>query len=221
MRNRRGFLYTLAGTLCVASVVRASKAATATPVSQAPPDTPKANVIPGKPPVLDFGDGVRVPCDKSAFLTLWEGKTYWLTFGAGRSHYATQAQGQSVNYAKAAMKLLLMTLAFAPDRLDHIDGTGWRLSSGDIKDFVKGDVDLPGNPFWPNNDAFMGFGGSDAPGIGSLDFGALSASGVMGGTDILTGSWLYVDAFSAYVVFKKDISLDYVRTHAQVLPAGG
>jgi len=61
------------------------------------------------------GDGVRVPCDKSAFPTLWEGPKYWLTFGAGRALYAEQAQGQAVKYAKAAMKLLMMTLAFAPE----------------------------------------------------------------------------------------------------------
>lgn len=220
MSNRRTVVFSLVGALAAESVMRASRAATATSVSQASPDTPKADVIPGKPPVLDFGDGVLVPCNKEAFLTLWEGKTYWLTFGAGRAHYSEQAQGQSVKYAKAAMKLLLMTLAFAPDRLDHVDGSGWRLKTRDIKDFVKGDVELPGNPFWPNNDAFMGFGSSDAPAIGSLGFGTSSASGAAGGTDILTGSSIYVDAFAAYVVFKKDASLNYVRTHAQVLPAG-
>ena len=194
--------------------MHASRAATATPVSQAPPDTPKAIVIPGKPPILDFGDGVRVPCDKSAFLTLWEGKTYWLTLGAGRAHYSEQAQGQSVKYASAAMKLLLMTLAIAPDRLEQVDGGGWRLKSRNIKDFVHGAVDLPGNPFWPNNDAFMGFGTTDAPALGSLGFGTLSSMGASG-YDI-TGSWIYVDAFAAYVVFKRDVTLDWVRSHTQV-----
>ncbi len=218
MSNRRTVVFSLVSTLAAASLARAAQAAEATPVSKAPPDTPKATVIPGKPPILDFGEGVRVPCNKEAFLTLWEGKKYWLTFGAGRSHYSLQAQGLAVNYAKAAMKLLLMTLAFAPDRLKHVDGSGWRLKTGNIKDFVKGDIKLPGAPFWPNNDAFMGFGSSDAPAIGSLGFGTLSSSGVSGGQDILTGGWIYVDAFSAYVVFKKDVTLDYVRSHAQVVP---
>ena len=218
MFDRRTALFSLASALTTASLSAAARASQATPVSQAAADTPKANVIPGSPPVLDFGDGVRVPCNKDAFLTLWEGPAYWLTFGAGRSHYSAQAQGQAVKYAKAAMKLLLMTLAFAPSRLARVEGGGWRLRTRDIKDFVKGDVALPGNPFWPNTDAFMGFGASDAPGIGSLDFGALSSSGVAGGTDVLTGSSLYVDAFSAYVVFKRDVSLDVVRKTAQVLP---
>lgn len=214
MSNRRTVVFSLVGALAAASVMRASRAATATPVSEAPPYTPKATVIPGKPPVLDFGDGVRVPCNKEAFLTLWEGKTYWLTFGAGRAHYSDQAQGQAVKYASAAMKLLLMTLAFGPDRLEHVDGDGWRLKSRNIKDFVRGAVVLPGNPFWPNTDAFVGFGTTDAPALGSLGFGTLGSMGASG-FDI-TGSWIYVDAFAAYVVFKKDVTLDYVRSHAQV-----
>ena len=211
MCNRRTVVFSLVGTLAAASVMRASRAATATPVSEAPPDTPKATVVPGKPPVLDFGDGVRVPCNKDAFLTLWEGPKYWLTLGAGRSHYSYQAQGQAVKYASGAMKLLLMTSAFAPDRLEHIDGGGWRLKTRDIKDFVHGDLVLPGNPFWPGTDAFMGFGTSDAPALGSLAFDTPGASGF----DI-TGSWLYVDAFSAYVVFKRDVTLDWVRSHTQI-----
>jgi hypothetical protein len=215
MSNRRDVVFSLVGTLAAASVMRASRAATATPVSQAPPDTPKATVIPGKPPVLDFGDGVRVPCNKEAFLTLWEGKTYWLTFGAGRAHYSEQAQGQSVKYASAAMKLLLMTLALAPDRLEHVDGGGWRLKTRNIKDFVRGVVDLPGNPFWPTTDANMSFGTTDAPALGSLDFGTLGSMGASG-YDI-TGSWNYVDAFAAYVVFKKDVTLDYVRARTQIV----
>lgn len=218
MRNRRTVVFSLSATLVAASLARPGRAAEATPASQAPADTPKATVISGKPPKLDFGDGVVVPCAKDAFLTLWEGKTYWLTFGAGRSHYANQAQGQAVKYASAAMKLLLMTLAFAPEKLAHVEGSGWRLKSGDIKDFVHGDLPLPGSPFWPNNDAFIGFGASDAPAIGSLGFGAVTSSGVAGGMDILTGSNIYVDAFSAYVVFKKDVSLDYVRSRTQLVP---
>lgn len=207
MKNRRATIFSLLGTFATASLMRSARAATATPVSQASPDTPKATVIAGKPPILDFGDGVRVPCNKDAFLTLWEGKSYWLSFGAGRSHYGLQAQGQAVNYARAAMKLLLMTLAFAPERMDHIDNCGWRLKSRNIRDFVKGDIDLPGNPFWPNNDAFMGFGASDAPALS--DFGLN-----------LTGTDKHVDAFSAYVVFKKDVTLDSVRTKAQISPFG-
>jgi len=213
MRDRRTIVFSLVGTLAAGAVTRAASASQATPVSQAPPDTPKATVIPGNPPQLDFHDGVRVPCTKEAFLALWEGKTYWLTFGAGRSHYSQQAQGQAVKYASAAMKLLLMTMALAPQRLARIAGGGWRLKSGDIGDFVKGDIALPGNPFWPTTDANMGFGSSDAPALGSLGFGL--AGNERNSLD-LVGSSLYVDAFAAYVVFKRDVSLDYVRTNARV-----
>lgn len=218
MSTRRTIVFSLLGTIAVAPLIRSAKGAVATPVSQRAPDTPAATVIAGRPPILDFGDGVRVPCDKSAFLTLWDGPKYWLTLGAGRSHYSDQANGQAVKYAKAAMKLLLMTLAFAPERLEKVDGSGLRLKTRNIGSFVKGDVDLPGNPFWPGTDAFMGFGASDAPGIGSLGFGVQGPGGMGGGMDILTGSSIYVDAFSAYVVFKRDVSLDWVRAHAQVLP---
>ena len=175
-------------------------------------------MIPGKPPVLDFGDGVRVPCSKEAFLTLWEGKTYWLTFGAGRSLYSERAQGEAVLYASAAMKLLLMTLTFGPDRLEHVDGGGWRLKSRNIKDFVHGAVVLPGNPFWPTTDANMGFGNLDAPALAGLGAGVFNGTTMSNGAVDITGSWNKVDAFAAYVVFKKDVSLDYVRSHAQVLP---
>ena len=220
MSDRRTVVFSLVGALAAASltrVCRASQSSQATPLSQAPPDTPKASVIPGTPPVLDFGDGVRVPCSKEAFLTLYEGKTYWLTFGAGRSHYSAQAQGQAVQYARAAMKLLLMTLAYAPGRLEQVDGGGWRLKSRNVKDFVHGDVDLPGNPFWPNNDANMGFGDLDAPALGSLGFGALGSAGRGGDVVDTTGSWNYAGGYTAYVVFKKDVSLDYVRSHAQIV----
>jgi hypothetical protein len=219
MSDRRTVVFSLAGTLAAAAMTRAciaSQSSQATPLSQVSPDTPKATVIPGKPPILDFGDGVRVPCNKEAFLTLWEGKTYWLTFGAGRSHYSEQAQGGAVQYARASMKLLLMTLAFAPDRLDHVDGGGWRLKSRDIKDFVHGDIELPGNPFWPTNDTDMGFGNLDAGALGTLNFGTLGSVG--GKARDVTGSWNYAGGYAAYVVFKKDASLDYVRSHAQILP---
>ena len=48
-----------------------------------------------------------------------------------------------------------------------------------------------------------------------MDFGALIGpsidSGITGGKDVLTNSWKYVDAFSAYVVFKRQVTLDWVR----------
>lgn len=172
-------------------------------------DTPVANLIPGKPPVLDFGDGLRVPCDKTAFLALWEGKTFWLTLGFGRSSYAQQAQGRAVKYAYGAMELLLITLAFAPDRMTKGDG-GWRMKPGLERNWVRGDVALPGKPFWPVTDANLGFGNLDDPNLRSSD--------TFGGQSVDPGaSFQKVDAFTSYLVLKRDLSLDDVRARAQIV----
>jgi hypothetical protein len=215
VENRRTVILSLAGAL--AGLTHASDASQAIPPGSAPADTPKATVIPGKPPILDFGDGVRVPCSKAAFLTLWEGKTYWLTFGAGRSSYALQSNGQAVQYASAAMKLLLMTLAFAPDRLMRVEGGGWRLKVQDINNYVHGDLDLPGKPFWPTTDANMGFGSADTFHQMPTPPSPSGGTGASAPFDPSSGMIEKVDAFAAYVVRKKDVSLDYVRAHAEVL----
>lgn len=183
-------------------------------------ETPTATLVPGsKPPVLDFGDGMQITCDKSAFLTLWDGKTFWLTFGAGRSTYSQAAQGQAVNFANGAMKLLLMTLAFAPDRMEKA-GSGWRMKPGQEKNWVRGDIKLPGAPYWPITDAVLGFGSLDDP---SLSGAISTAPPSSGGTDKSTPaldpalSFQKVDAFCCYIVLKKDLTLDGVRARAQIL----
>lgn len=182
-------------------------------------DTPTAKVIPGKPPVLDFGDGLQIPCDKSAFLTLWEGKTFWLTFGAGRSTYSQQAQGQAVKYASAAMELLIMTLAFAPDRMVKANG-GWRMKPGLERNWVRGVIKLPGLPYWPITDAqFTGFGDQDSPALGGpLSNGPSPLTGKqgVGGVDPML-SFNKANAFTTFIVLKRDLSLVDVRNRAQVL----
>jgi len=207
MQNRRAVVFSLAGTLVGAPFARAF----ASPDAAAAADgIPKATVVPGKPPILDFGDGVRVPCSKAAFLTLWEGKTFWLTFGAGRSSYSQRAQGEAVLYASGAMKLLLLTLAFTPDRLDHVEGSGWRLKMQASENYVRGSIDLPGKPFWPITDANLGFGDADASN--------LAAPPTLGGYSVdPAGSFAKVNAFTAYVVLKKDAGLDDIRARAELL----
>ncbi|MDE2264540.1 MAG: hypothetical protein KGL29_01455 [Alphaproteobacteria bacterium] len=217
MQNRRTVVLSLAGAL--AGLRRAASASEATPASQAPPGTPKATVIPGTPPILDFGGGVRVPCSKAAFLTLWEGETYWLTFGAGRSSYALQANGQAVKFAGAAMQLLLLTLAFAPDRLRRVDGGGWRLKVQDVKNYVTGAIALPGKPFWPTTDANMGFGNADT--FSAPPTPPAGGRGAGMPFDPASGMSNKVDAFAAYEVQKKDASLEWVRAHAKIDLAGG
>jgi hypothetical protein len=184
-------------------------------------DTPKATVIKATPPILDFGDGLKIPCDKSAFLTLWEGKTFWLTFGAGRAIYAERAQGEAVLYALGAMKLLLMTLAFAPERLVQTDG-GWRLKVQDVNNYVLGDIQLPGKPYWPINDT--GFAVDGFAGAGDTSSSALNAPPTPPSTlNPNTSAWdptlssNKVNAYTTYILLKRDVSLDYVRSHAQIV----
>jgi hypothetical protein len=208
MENRRTIL-TLAGSLASVSLFRASAADAVFP-GKPTEDTPQATLIPGAPPILDFGDGLKIICDKSAFLTLWEGKTFWMTFGAGRSSYSQRAAGEAVLYAQAAMKLLLMTLAFAPDRLELKDG-GWRLKVQDTRYYVLGDIKLPGKPYWPI---------TDAGGIGDQGGSIMSlpeSFGGGGGSDP-GGVFGQVSAFTAYIVMKKDVDLNYVRARADLLP---
>ncbi|MDE2112022.1 MAG: hypothetical protein KGJ79_12835 [Alphaproteobacteria bacterium] len=217
MENRRTVVFSFAGAL--AGLTGVSAASQAIPPSAAAADAPKATVIPGKPPVLDFGGGLKVPCSKAAFLTLWEGETFWLTFGAGRSSYSLRANGEAVQYASAAMKLLLMTLAFTPERLARVDGDGWRLKVQDVRNYVRGDIKLPGKPFWPMTDAGMGFGDSDNP--DALPPPTPGTPGGSGAPFDMAGSIRQVDAFAAYVVNKQDASLNWVRAHAKVVLAGG
>jgi hypothetical protein len=213
MLSRRVMIVSLAGAAASIPILDAFGARAVFP-GPATDDTPKATVIKGTPPILDFGDGLQIACNKSAFLTLWEGKGFWLTFGAGRSTYHQQAQGQAVNYAQGAMKLLLMTLAFAPDRMVQVNG-GWHLKVQDMRYYVKGDVQLPGVPYWPITDAdFMGFRDLDSPGL----LGPPSAGGITTPSwDPAVSSNAKVDAYTTFVVLKRNVSLDYVRQHAQVL----
>lgn len=184
-------------------------------------DVPSARVIKGKPNVLDFGDGLKIPLNQYAFLTLWEGKTFWMTYGAGRAPRTALADGAAVRSAQATMQLLLLTLAFAPERLEQKDG-GWRLKQQDIRNYVRGILVLPGKPFAPQTDARLGFGNMDtAYAAAESAMASLGASSAMPGemrshvpVDILGDH--KVDSFTSYIIRKKDLDLDYVRKFAQL-----
>lgn len=163
-------------------------------------DQIKADMLPGKPPILDFGGGLRVPMDHQAFLTLWENDRIWLTYGAGSSNYAMKAMGDAQTSAIGTMKLLLLTLAFAPARLEHVDNCGWRLKTQNPKDYVMGDLALPGRPFRPVFTSGSGNG---------RDFSA--------GNGDNTGGFTRMHAFTGYIVMKRDVSLAVVRARAQIL----
>ena len=106
-------------------------------------------MIPGGPSILDYGDGVRVPCNKTAFFTLWESSTFWLTFGFGISPSLDATAAQAGTQAGGVMKFLLLKLAFAPERLIKVDGNGWRKKDPNARDFVLGELQLPGSPGKP------------------------------------------------------------------------
>ncbi len=214
MQTRRMVVVSLAG---IAAAIGSASVAGA-----ADDGLPKPKVLPGKPLILDYGEGVKVPCDKGAFLTLWEGSTFWLTFGVGISPQSERAKGLAVHHAVGAMRYLLLTLAFAPDRLKKVEGNGWRQKVENPSNYVLGELELPGHPGMPMTDAFMGFGNADqhnlavVAGVGGFG-GPNDMPGAYGSgpTDFNSAMMLNkVNAFCDYVVKKKDMSLADVRKRA-------
>ena len=211
MQTRRSIFFSLAGAVAVARMAAAA----------AESDRIPAKLVPGNPSILDYGEGVKVPCNKGAFLTLWEGDTFWLTFGFGTSPQSERAKGEATHHAIGAMKYLLLTLAFAPDRLQKVEGNGWRQKVESPANYVLGELELPGRPGVPATDAFMGFGNADqnvywggAPTLGG-------PSGVVGAsqgaqTGINPAMMLNkAHAFCSYVVKKVDLDLNAVRARAR------
>lgn len=216
MQTRRAMIVSVAGVLAMSSLASAADEA-----------LPKANVIAGKPPILDFGDGLKVPCDKGAFLTLWESPTYWLTFGFGTAALREIAQRRAVYRASGAMRYLLLTLAFAPDRLQNVDGHGWRQKEENPSNYVMGDLDLPGRSSKALDDVFLGrgniapdaFWNSPSAGGGPTAIAPSGPGSPEFGTSGMppTMTLANVNAFCCYVVKKSDLSLDDVRKRAKIM----
>jgi hypothetical protein len=187
---------------------------------------PKATVIAGKPPYLDFGEGVKVPCSKDAFLTLWEGSSYWITFGYGSAALTEISQRRAAVRARGAMRYLLLTLAFAPDRLVQNEGHGWRQKVEKPENYVVGELELPGRPSRALDDVFLGRGSVEAspfwglPDAGGMTYAAPTGPGsspLVTSAQLPTMSAATINAFCCYIVMKKDLSLADVRTRAKVL----
>lgn len=98
---------------------------------------PAPTIIKGKPTILDYGGGLKVPCTRDAFFTLWESSAFWLAFGFGISSAIDIAKIRATKQATGVMRFLLLTLAFAPDRLVKADGNGWRKKDPTARDFVR------------------------------------------------------------------------------------
>lgn len=172
-------------------------------------DTPAAKLIAGKPAILDYGSGVKVPCSRDAFFTLWEGDRFWLTFGFGRCPSNDIALIRANKQAYGVMKFMLLTLAFAPERLVRGDGNGWRKKNPTAHDFVVGALDLPLQPGKPVSDVFLGGG--------NIEINEFMNMG--GGTEDgppTNPQQANRNAFCSKIILKKDLSLDDVRKRAVV-----
>jgi|GEM_PF-497412 len=222
MQTRRSVVVSLAGAVVLGGGALAEDAPAGNP--PAGDGLPKVNVLPGKPPVLDYGEGVKVPCDKGAFLTLWEGEHFWITFGFGTSPRPERAMAEAIHHAEGAMKYLLLTLAFAPDRLQKVDGSGWRQKVEDPQNYVIGDIEVPGKTSRPMTDAYKGYGNAEQNlgGAPAASGGGIGPGTMAGTVDFGAGMGFNpammltkVNAFCAYTVLKKDLSLDDVHKRAQ------
>lgn len=187
-------LATLAPTAALAQAITGS--ASARRVGGAP------KMIKGNPSKLDFGGGLVVPMDSTIFGVLWEGRDRWITYGRAASTNKIKAMANARIAADGTMQLMLLTLAFEPARLEKIEGSGWRSRSRRADDLVRGAIKLPGKPLMPTVD-FFGADGS-APTFGEVgDFDASSGS--------------ITHALTGFMVMKKEVDLDYVRAHAQLI----
>lgn len=163
-------------------------------------DGPEPTIIKGEPPKMDFGDGLRVPLDKEAFATLWEDSGRWMTFGLGLGRAESESNAKADKAASLTMQIMLLTLVYAPERLERVDGHGWRARSGKLGDLVMGEVPLPGQPVRPAGGVYLDRG----------VFGGLGTSITADNAADIQSYQRYVAA-TAYVVKKADLSLDEVR----------
>jgi hypothetical protein len=178
--------------------VTASSAARST-YSEVLKNGPKPKLIKGNPDKVDFGHGLLVPMSRDAFDALWEGDDRWIAYGHGVGGNEAKAMGMAEEAAIGTMKLFLLTLAFTPEKLERVDGGGWKLKSRNTADLVRGDIDLTGRPVMPVVDRMNTFLGGEAPptSAGNEAFHA-------------TTGWL---------IWKSEVTLDDVRRRARLVPA--
>jgi len=197
MNTRRSFFLSLIGTAAVTGIAQA-RHILAEVLKAGPP--PK--LIKGNPDKVDFGHGLLVPMSKDAFDALWEGDDRWIAYGHALGKSAVEAMGQAEEAAIGTMKLFMLTLAFAPERLERVEGGGWKLKSRNTADLVKGDLDLVGRPVMPTTDHTTSCGGSGNQ------------------TNLGPGGFECTHATTGWLIWKHDVDLDYIRAHAKILAPG-
>jgi len=159
----------------------------------------RPTLIPGTPPHIDFGHQLVIPASGEALKTLWEGDDRYLAFGIAASIAEPRAADRAEIAAIGTMQMMLLTRAFAPERLSRYAGCGWRSASGHVTDLVQGTIALPGRPYRP----YVGQGAGNA--IAANDDGT-DADSVNAATCV-------------YMVMKRDAGLDYVRRNARLVCA--
>ena len=186
MATRRNLVFSLAGGMLMPSLALAAETGIVKGRKGGP------DMIKGDPPRLDFGGGFVIPMDGRIFKALWEGEDRWITYAHALSRQQVRAMARAEDAAVGKMKLMLLTLAFAPERLDRFEGHGWALKSGNNDDLVRGDIALPGRPVMPTVDE------------------------VNNSESTTAGDPAY-HAITGYMVMKKDAPLEYVKQKAQLL----
>jgi hypothetical protein len=192
MTSRRNVVLGVTGSLFLPSLARAAEPGIVKGRHGGP------DMIKGDPPRLDFGKGLLIPMNGSIFKTLWEGEDRWITYAHALATQQVRAMGRAEDAAVGTMKFMLLTLAFAPDRLERFEGSGWKLRSGNIDDLVRGEIALPGRPVHPAVDE-----------VGDPAGGATPEGESMGASAF--------HAITGYMVMKKDASLEYVKQKARLL----
>jgi hypothetical protein len=192
MTSRRNVLAGLAAGMATPALARAEEPGIVKGRKGGP------NMIKGNPPKLDFGGGLIIPMGRATFTAaVWEGQDRWITYGRALSANQMRAMAQAEQSAIAKMKLSLLTLTFAPERLERFEVCGWKLKSGDAADYIQGDIALPGRPVMPTVDQVNGQVGQN------VEDAAAGESG-----------W---HALTGYMVMKADAPLDYVKQKARLL----
>lgn len=92
-------------------------------------------------PKYDFGGGLVVPTNDDRFGALWEGPDRWVAYGEATDVDQPAATRAAMAVAVDTLVTLILTQAFAPERLQAYQGSGWKLRAAAQP--VWGEIDLP------------------------------------------------------------------------------